>query len=172
MRRKLMLALAAGLFFYALSDILLWQRIFEQHDLFEYQRQYDSGHITTLVALIGVGVILLWDLGVWALWWAAAFYTLTFSGLEDVLYYWLDGRAIPSNCPWLNSDPFILFKPAGGPGLAVSAAVWLIFWTATLWMAPIAKRLRGVARLHDRDVVDQGGGDHSGESSASPDLPV
>jgi len=140
MRRKVAVALAAGLFFYALSDVLLWQRIFEAHDLFQFDVQYQSGHVATLVALIAVGVVLLWDAGLWALWYGAAFYTLTFSGLEDVLYYWLDGHSIPSGCPWLNNDPFILFKPAGGWTLVVSALLWIAFWVATMWAMPLAER--------------------------------
>lgn len=59
MRRKVAVALAAGLFFYALSDVLLWQRIFEAHDLFQFDMQYQNGHVATLVALIAVGVVLL-----------------------------------------------------------------------------------------------------------------
>jgi hypothetical protein len=140
MRRKVLVALATGLFFYALSDVLLWQRIFEANDLFQYDRQYQSGHVSTLVALIAVGVVFLWDARLWALWYAAAFYTLTFSGLEDVLYYWLDGHPIPASCPWLNSDPLILFKPAGGASLVASALLWIAFWLATLWVAPLAER--------------------------------
>lgn len=90
MKRRVAVALGVGLLFYALSDILLWQRIFEAHDLFQYDMQYQSGHASTLVAMIAVGVVLLWDARLWAAWYAVAFYTLTFSGLEDVLYYWLD----------------------------------------------------------------------------------
>lgn len=140
MRRKVVVALGAGLFFYALSDVLLWQRIFEAHDLFQYDALYQSGHVTTLVAMIAVGVVLLWDLRLWALWWAAAFYTLTFSGLEDVLYYWLSGRAVPAATPWLDHNPFILFKPAGGWSLVLSAAVWVALWTLSLAARPLGFR--------------------------------
>jgi hypothetical protein len=141
MKRRVVVALCVGLVFYALSDILLWQRIFEAHDLFQYDMQYQSGHVSTLVAMIGVGVVLLWDARLWALWYAAAFYTLTFSGLEDVLYYWLDGHQIPASCPWLNNNPLILFKPAGGWSLAVSALIWIAFWGATLYAIPRAQLL-------------------------------
>ena len=134
-RVRVAVALIAGLFFYALSDVLLWQRIFEQHDLFQFDAQYQSGHVATLVGLIAVGMVLLIDAGWWALWYGAAFYTLAFSGLEDVLYYWLDGRAIPAGCPWLNDDPLILFKPAGGWALLLSAVLWLGLWVGTLLLA-------------------------------------
>lgn len=89
MRLRVVLALATGLFFYALSDILLWQRIFEGHDLFAFDAQYRSGHVSTLVGFIAVGVVLQWDRGLWAIWWATAFYTLAFGGVCDVLL--LDG---------------------------------------------------------------------------------
>jgi len=135
LKRKVVIALAAGLLFYALSDVLLWQRIFEAHDLFQFDAQYHSGQVTILVALIAVGVVLLWDTGLWALWWAGAFYSLAFSGLEDVLYYWLDGRAIPRRCPWLDANPLILFKPAGGWTLLLSALVWVAVWSVPLVVA-------------------------------------
>lgn len=128
-------AVAVGLVFYALSDILLWQRIFEDHDLFQFDAQYQSGHVTTLVALIGTGMILLYDAGLWALWYGLAFYTLAFSGLEDVLYYWLDGRAIPASLPWLNSNPLTL-HPSTSVTLVVSAALWVSLWAASLALLP------------------------------------
>src|SRR5258708_7598841 len=144
-RVRVAVALAAGLFFYALSDVLLWQRIFEQHDLFQFDRQYQSGHVATLVGFIAIGMVLLIDAGWWSLWYAAAFYTLTFSGLEDVLYYWLDGRAIPASCPWLNTDPLILFKPAGGWTLALSAGLWLGLWIGSLLLLPrLVAQARGL----------------------------
>ena len=144
MRRKVGLALAAGLVFYALSDILLWQRVFEAHDLFQFDAQYQSGHVTTLVALIATGMILLYDAGLWALWYGLAFYTLTFSGLEDVLYYWLDGRALPAALPWLDGgNPLILFHPVTDVSLVASAALWVAFWALSLALLP---RLALVAR--------------------------
>lgn len=140
MRRKVAVALSAGLLFYALSDILLWQRIFEAHDLYQFDAQYQSGHVTTLVALIATGMILLYDAGLWAVWYGLAFYTLTFSGLEDVLYYWLDGRAIPASLPWLDSNPLTL-HPSTALSLVVSAALWVAFWAATLVLLPRLERL-------------------------------
>jgi hypothetical protein len=162
MKRKASLALAAGLLFYSLSDVLLWQRIFEQHDLFEYQRQFDSGHVTTLVGFMAVGIILLWDQRGWALWYAGAFYTLAFGGVGDVLYYWLDRRSIPGTMPWLDSNPFILFKPAGGFGLVVSAMIWIAIWAAVIWVRPatrwlydgIGERSRQPSQTRSSGVVD------------------
>lgn len=135
-RSKVVVALAAGLFFYALSDILLWQRIFEAHDLFQFDQQYQSGHVSTLVAMIAIGIVLLYDARLWALWYAAAFYSLSYSGLEDALYYWLAGRPIPATLPWLDPNRLILFKPVTSGALLASTAVWVGFWLASLWGLP------------------------------------
>lgn len=156
MKRQVVAALVVGLVFYALSDILLWQRIFEGHELFQFEYQYQSGHVATLVAMIALGMILIgwrWT----ALWYGAAFYTLTFSGLEDILYYWLDGHQVPLLLPWLDHGPLILFQPetVTSTTLYVSTALWMIVWTATLLVAPVAKRLLVIAGLHYRDVIGQ-----------------
>jgi hypothetical protein len=139
MKRKVVVALACGLFFYSLSDVLLWQRIFEAHDLFQFDAQYQNGHVITLIALIGVGVVMLWDVRLYALWYAGAFFSLAFGGVSDVLYYWIDHRVVPASMPWLNDNPFILFKPAGGWGLAASSAIWVVAWLAILWVAPMMR---------------------------------
>jgi len=131
--------MTTGLFFYALSDVLLWQRIFERHDIAQFDAQYQTGHVTTLVALIGVGVVLLWDVRLYALWYAGALYSLAFGGAADVLYYWIDHRAVPTATPWLNDNPFILFKPAGGWSLVASAVIWAVGWLTALWVAPIVR---------------------------------
>ena len=142
--------MAAGLVFYALSDILLWQRIFETHGLYQFDGQYQTGHVAVLVALIAVGTILLYDVGLWAVWYCLATYTLAYSGLADVLYYLLDWRPIPDTLPWLNQNPLILFKPVSVDGLLLSTAIWLVFWAATLALQPpAAARLRGWWRRWD-----------------------
>src|SRR5881628_1937181 len=97
-RRRTLLALILALGFYALSDILLWQRIFEAHGLSAFDPEYQTGHVAILVGMMAVGAILLLDSGWWALWYQGALYTFAFGGVEDVLYYWLDGRAIPACC--------------------------------------------------------------------------
>lgn len=140
--RRVLAALAAGLVFYAISDILLWQRIFESHDLYQFDSQYQTGHLATLTGMIAVGVVLLWDARWWALWFAAAFYSLNFSGLEDILYYWFQGKSIPSLCPWLDQNPLILFHPAGGWTLLASALIWVTFWVSTLFAPRLLVRVR------------------------------
>jgi hypothetical protein len=146
MRRKVLVALASSLFFYALSDILLWQRIFEAHDLYLYDDAYQTGHVSILVGLIAVGIVLLFDTGIWALWYGLALYTLSYSGLEDVLYYWLDGNAIPATLPWLDSfHNLILFKPVTNTSLILSSATWIVLWLGVLSMSN--STLRHIPRM-------------------------
>lgn len=179
MKRRVVIALAIGLTFYAFSDIQLWQRIFEGHSLFQFEYQYQTGHLVTLVALIGIGMVLLWDARLWALWYGGAFYTLAFGGVCDVLYYWLDGRELPKLMPWLDSGQLLLFQPATvtSSSLLLSASIWCAFWTALLfapqllkslsarrrWLFPVAEGSLLVAGLHDHDVVPESDHDHDRE---------
>jgi len=125
MHPRVIVALAAGLGFYTLTDVLIWQRIFEANSLYQYADQYHLGYLASLTGMVAVGMAMLYDLRWWALWFGAAFYLLAFSGLEDVLYYWLQLKAIPSEMPWLDSNPLIL-HPAGGWALVASVGFWLI----------------------------------------------
>lgn len=149
LRKRVVLALTVGLFFYALSDILLWQRIFEAHDLFQFDYQYQSGHVATLVAMIAIGMILLLDAGWWALWYGAAFYTLCFSGLEDALYYLLQGKPIPEQLPWLDTyhSPLLLFNEhVTRTSLVESTVFWISWWAVSLWLLPrVVAAARGAA---------------------------
>ena len=96
------------------------------------------------MGMIAISVVLLYEARCWALWFALAFYTLAFSGLEDVLYYALDGRWIPGRCPWLDENRLILFKPVTATSLIMSAIVWVAFWAASLslpaWWSGAVKR--------------------------------
>src|SRR6185312_5284313 len=79
-RRRVLAAVLAALGFYALSDILLWQRIFDANRLWMFDDQYQTGHVVMLVALMAVGGLLLVDSGLWALWYLGALYTTAFGG--------------------------------------------------------------------------------------------
>ncbi len=113
MRARVAIAMVVGLVLYALGDVLLWQRIFEANHLNRFDAAYQTGHREILFGLIAVGMILLWDAGAWALWWALSLYTLAWGGAADLLYDVLDGRAIPTALPWLNDNRLIwsAFKP-------------------------------------------------------------
>lgn len=150
MRVRVVIALAMGLTSYALSDILLWQRIFEAHGLYEFDAPYQVGHTAVLIGLIAVGIVLLWERRAWAAWYGLALFTLAYSGVEDMLYYLLDGRTIPATLPWLERDPLILFKPVTEVNLLLSSGLWVAFWAASLFALPglarwMAVRSRGGA---------------------------
>jgi hypothetical protein len=46
-----------------------------------------------------------------------------FSGLEDVLYYLLDGKPMPDALPWLDANPMILH--VSREGVVGSVMLWL-----------------------------------------------
>jgi hypothetical protein len=105
-----------------------------------FDPQYQTGHVAILVGMMGMGGVLLIDAGVWALWFEGALYTMAFGGVEDVLYYWFDGRSIPSVLPWLDRSHLILIRPMEGNvtsvDLLASAAFWLVVWVAALILLP------------------------------------
>ena len=46
-----------------------------------------------------------------------------FSGLEDILYYILDGKPMPDMLPWLDGNPMILHVSRAG--VIGSVSLWL-----------------------------------------------
>jgi hypothetical protein len=46
-----------------------------------------------------------------------------FSGLEDILYYLLDGKSMPATLPWLDGNPMILHVSRAG--VIGSVSLWL-----------------------------------------------
>lgn len=119
------LAVVTALVFYALADIMLWQRIFESHKLDYYAYLYHPGWYVMLVGEIVLGALLLIPNWRAMLFYVSALTLLAMSGLEDVLYYWLDGRSIPFWLPWLNVNPVIVFKPVTSTNLLLSVALWV-----------------------------------------------
>lgn len=104
--RPILTALIA-LLFYTITDILIWQRIFEANQMVEYADVYHTGWFVTLAGYALLGTIFMW--GAWkdCLFFLITLFIGAFSGLEDVLYYVLDGRGMPEVLPWLNSNPLI-----------------------------------------------------------------
>src|SRR2546421_12445171 len=143
-RQRAVVALAIALGFYALSDILLWQRIFEANGLWMFDADYQTGHVAILIGMLGLGGVLLLDSGFWALWFGGALYTMAFGGVEDVMYYWLDGRSIPAVLPWLDRSRLVFIRPLGGDVTSVellaSAAFWLGLWLAAWVVLGQARR--------------------------------
>lgn len=138
MRARVSMAVAVGLVFYSLGDVLLWARIFEANHLSQYDPAYQTGHREILLGLIAVGVVLLWDAGAWALWWALSLYTLAWGGAADLLYYVLDGRAIPATLPWLNDNRLIwpMFKPVTNSTLLLNVGLWVAVCVVAMIVAP------------------------------------
>lgn len=118
--------LAVGVFFFTKIDILIWQRIFEAHQLWELGiGTYHQGWSFALYGFMTLGFIFFYPHYRRMVMFPLSLALLAFSGLEDVLYYWLDGRSIPNYLPWLNNNPVII-QPVTTTHLLSSAVVWII----------------------------------------------
>lgn len=121
-----LLAAAMALVFYAVTDILVWQRIFETNQMTGFANSYHTGWIVSLAGYATVGVILMLDHWKDCLYFLLALFIGAFSGLEDLLYYVLDGKPIPASLPWLAGNPLIYGNSRAG----LIASV--VFWIAAL----------------------------------------
>ncbi len=121
-----LLAAVVALLFYAVTDILVWQRIFEANQMIGYASSYHTGWVVSLAGYATVGIVLL--SGSWkdCVYFLAALVIGAFSGLEDVLYYVLDGKPMPASLPWLDGNPLIYASSRAG---VISS---VLFWSAAL----------------------------------------
>lgn len=112
-----------ALLFYTVTDILIWQRIFETNQMIEYASTYHTGWIVSLVGYAIIGVILMW--GIWkdCIYFLVSLFVSAFSGLEDVLYYVLDQKPMPHALPWLDNNPMIF--DISRTGVIGSALFWV-----------------------------------------------
>jgi hypothetical protein len=130
-----MLAAIAAILFYTLTDILIWQRIFEANQLTEYAPIYHNGWFVSLAGYATVGALLMW--GSWkdCVYYLMALFIGAFSGLEDVLYYVLDRKPMPDSLPWLAGNPLIYH--VSRTGVLFSVFFWLfalgILYFALYW---------------------------------------
>jgi hypothetical protein len=115
-----------------MTDILVWQRVFETHKLLEYADTYHTGWFVSLAGYATIGVILMWDAWKECLYFLLALFVGAFSGLEDVLYYVLDKKPVPESLPWLSNNPMIY----GSSRTGVISSV--LFWLAALVILYIA----------------------------------
>lgn len=122
---KTIIAVATALCFYALTDIYIWQRIFETDQLWQYAGVYHRGWFFSLYGMIILGVLLL-DGWKNKYLYAVSLYLLAFNGTNDILYYWLDFRKVPARLEWLDNHAFIFFKPVTDTSLLASCALWLL----------------------------------------------
>ncbi|HSJ88189.1 MAG TPA: hypothetical protein VK909_13335 [Anaerolineales bacterium] len=120
---RTVIATLIALFFYTITDILIWQRIFEANNMVGYANLYHTGWFVTLAGYAVMGTILLW--GSWkdCLYFVTSLFVAAFSGLEDVLYYLLDRKPMPEALPWLDSNPMIYH--ATREGVIFSVIFWL-----------------------------------------------
>lgn len=116
--------LVIGVYFFTKIDILIWQRIFEANQLWDLGiGTYHQGWTYALFGFMFLGAVFFYPNLRRMIMFPITLFLLAFSGLEDVLYYWLDGRTIPSVLPWLNSNPLIL-QPVSNNNLIISAVFW------------------------------------------------
>ncbi len=118
------LAAIIALLFYTVTDILVWQRIFEANQMIQHANTYHTGWFVSLAGYATIGIILLWDKWKDCLYFAASLFIGAFCGLEDVLYYLLDRKPIPANLPWLSSNPMIYQDSR--TGLIYSVMFWIM----------------------------------------------
>jgi hypothetical protein len=121
------LATLIALLFYTLTDILVWQRIFEAHNMVEFAGTYHAGWFVSLAGYASMGVLLMWGRWKDCLYFVVSLLVTAFSGLEDILYYVLDRKPMPASLPWLDSNPLLLY---GSSRLGVIGSV--IFWLGAL----------------------------------------
>jgi len=104
--RALFAALIA-LLSYAVTDLLVWQRIFESNELIEYADTCRLGWFFLLTGYATVGVIMMSARWKDCVFFITAFGIGAYSGLEDVLCYVLDRKPLPASLPWMSGTPLI-----------------------------------------------------------------
>ena len=119
-----LLAAALALIFYTFADILIWQRIFETNQMVQYADIYHTGWFVSLAGYAILGVVFMW--GAWkdCGYYLISLFVGAFSGLEDILYYLLDGKPMPEHLPWLEENPMILH--VSREGVIGSVSLWLL----------------------------------------------
>jgi hypothetical protein len=122
-RHRPIITAIIALLFYTVTDILIWQRIFEANQMTHYANTYHTGWFVTLAGYALMGLVFMW--GSWreCLYFLAALFIGAFSGLEDVLYYVLDGKHMPLYLPWLDRNPLIFDTTR--VGVLISVAFWM-----------------------------------------------
>jgi hypothetical protein len=138
---------AVALLTWIWSDVQVWQRIFEANHVDHIpalDQAYQQGHLTVLYGLVAVGVIFQLGRPLLAAWYAAAVYTLAYSGLADVGYYVLDRRPVPATMPWLDVAHPLMLHPVTAGSAWLSSALWAAAWLVALVVVTV------VTRRHDR----------------------
>jgi hypothetical protein len=128
-----------ALLFYTITDILIWQRVFEANNLTHFAGTYHTGWFVTLAGYGLLGALLMWGFWKDILFFLTSLFVLAFSGLEDVLYYLLDGKPMPEGLPWLDPNPMIFEVSRLGVISSVLfwvGAVTVLYFLMYLWRRP------------------------------------
>jgi hypothetical protein len=120
---KPLIATIIALLCYTVTDILIWQRIFEANQMTHFAPTYHAGWLVSLFGYAMMGLLLMW--GVWkdCLYFLFSLLISAFSGMEDVLYYFLDRKPMPHELPWLDNNPMIF--DISRNGVIGSAFFWV-----------------------------------------------
>lgn len=120
---KPLIATVIALLCYTVTDILIWQRIFEANQMTDFAPTYHAGWLVSLFGYAMMGLLLMW--GVWkdCLYFLLSLFISAFSGMEDVLYYFLDRKPMPHELPWLDNNPMIF--DISRNGVIGSAFFWV-----------------------------------------------
>jgi hypothetical protein len=135
--RRAALAVAFALLLWTAQDIGVWYLFIERRGLDHdptIGAVYQQLHELVLLALVVAGVLTLRARPWLAAWFAGATWTLAYSGLADILYYWLALRPLPGTFPWLDgwSHILVIGHPATGASLLASSALWAAVWALAL----------------------------------------
>ena len=145
--------------FYTITDILVWQRIFESNQLVMFANTYHAGWFVSLAGYAMVGVVVMSDKLKDCLFFLVALFIGAYSGLEDILYYVLDRKPVPESLPWLEHNPLI--RGTGRADLILSVVFWLAVLIALYAVLYLG---RGHARRVEPDVNQMS----SAEADPSP----
>ena len=121
-----------ALVLYTISDILVWQRIFEANELWQYDKVYHAGWYVVLYGYLLVGLMHKDTRD--KIMHVACLWVFSQNGTEDILYYWLDFRRIPDRLHWLDTSPWFYFKPVTGENLLINAVLWALALFFLYWI--------------------------------------
>lgn len=157
--KRALAATVTAILLWSLQDAIIWRGWFDGRPWSRAIDTYEFWHQAFLVGLIVAGLLVL--RGWYAIWFAISTWTLSNSGLPDVLYYWMALKPLPQNMPWMDqTHPLVIGHPATAGSVLISSALWLGLWLAVL-LIPSAWRLlsRGkddVEKLIHRNVEGVG----------------
>jgi len=149
-KNRPILAVLIALLFYTVTDILIWQRIFEANQIVEYADIYHTGWFVSLAGYALLGVLFMWNDWKACLYFLIALFVGAFSGLEDVLYYLLDRKPMPEALPWLSGNPLIY--GTSRTGVLASVFFWLVVLGILYYVFFIWRKERPRAKLKESAI--------------------